>query len=143
MLETHGEIVVNHEAMAASTRNIALGLLRCNRVVAHESAILFYRTNIFEFSWYHNWHPIISCLETIGARNRGYLTDLVAAIQVPVHILQQNDGTRVACNDVPPYEEIYQRDTHFSLLAGEPTEGIVENVNPVVAKLFALLGSDK
>lgn len=132
--------VVDHKATASSIQHLALNLLRCNNTtVAREAAITFYTNNTFSFLGDHNWDPIVSWLESIGAQNRGYITRLNVTARLPDRAWQQRDGTRVKFPGLK--EELYQRNPHLYRSPESTKEGEVENINPIIETIFAILGS--
>ncbi len=134
-------LIVDHQATVSSVQDLAPNLLRCNSTVAREAAMTFYGENTFCFLGDHNWDPIVSWLQTIGARNRGHLTKLEARARRPWHSYQQRDGTRTKVRDCP--EELYQRSPHLYCSPESTEEGIVENLNhPAIETIFAILASD-
>ncbi|OCK73153.1 hypothetical protein K432DRAFT_399069 [Lepidopterella palustris CBS 459.81] len=134
------ERVVDHKAITLSIQHLALNLLRCNNAtVAREAAMTFYAHNTFSFLGDHNWDPIVSWLESIGVQNRGYITRLSATVRQPQHAWQRCDGTRVKIPDL--HEELYQRNPHLYRSPESTEEGEVENINPNIETIFAILGS--
>jgi hypothetical protein len=134
--------IMDHMAMAESVRDLALGLLRSNSLVAREAAAIFYQTNTFGFRGDHNWDAVIAWLVGIGDVNRAFLTLLEIPVRSPTHVQQNADGTRVALRMADLSEEVYQLSSRFSRAADENMEGIVENVNPAIEDMFKLLGSE-
>lgn len=131
--------VVNTRATKLSIQGLALNLLRCkNTTVAREAAMTFYTKNTFSFLGDHNWDPIIFWLESIGARNRSYLTRLDVRARQPRHAWQRSDGTRIKIPTL--HDEVYPRSPHLYLSPESTKEGEVENINPAIEKMFALLG---
>lgn len=106
--------------------------------MAREAAKVFYSKTTFCFIGDHNWHPILSWLETIGA-NRGYLTRLEATIERPAHAWQERDGTRTELKHA--FEELYPRSPHLYRLPESTAEGIVDNINPAIEAIFAVLST--
>jgi len=134
------ELVVDNKATASSVQHLALNLLRCNNTtVAREAAMSFYTNNTFSFLGDHDWDPIVSWLESIGAQNRGYITSLNAAARRPARAWQRRDGTRVKIPDLR--EELYPRNPHLYRSPESTEEGEVENINPIIETVFAILGS--
>lgn len=132
--------VVDKKAIASSIQHLAINLLRCNNTtVAREAAMTFYTNNTFLFLGDHNWDPIVSWLESIGARNRSYLTRLDATARRPERAWQRPDGTRVKIPELRG--ELYPRNPHLYLSPESTKQGKVENINPSIERIFAILGS--
>ncbi|KAF2008256.1 hypothetical protein BU24DRAFT_429503 [Aaosphaeria arxii CBS 175.79] len=132
--------IVDNKATASSIQHLALNLLCCNNtIVEREAAMTFYTNNTFSFLGDHNWDPIVSWLEAIGARNRGYITKLNVTARRPDQAWQRRDGTRVKIPNLR--EELYQRNPHLYRSPQSTEEGEVENINPAIETIFAILGS--
>jgi hypothetical protein len=132
--------VVDDKATASTIQHLALNLLRCNNsTVAREAAKAFYTYNTFSFLGDHNWDPIVSWLESIGAQNRGYITRLDITAKRPPRAWQRHDGRRVKIPDLR--EELYPRNPHLYRSPDSTREREVENINPIIEKIFAILGT--
>ncbi|KAI4185939.1 MAG: hypothetical protein LQ346_005783, partial [Caloplaca aetnensis] len=124
--------------MASSTRDLALGLLRCSTTVAAESAPVFYRGNVFRFCGDHDYYPIITWLDKLGA-TREYLKKLEISVRRPRTAWQMPDGKR--------HRILYSGgrglSTHHPLLPPpkDPTymEGEVDIIDPAVETIISLL----
>ncbi|TVY13285.1 hypothetical protein LARI1_G009468 [Lachnellula arida] len=132
---------IDHDASTASLRSLNLKLLFCNKVIAHEAAMIFYHRNTFSFLGDHNWDPIVLWLETVGAENRNSLVSIGIEGKRPDRVWQRPNGERVRHPGAFTTEEIYPR--HPLLRTGEGSfkYGSVDNINPAIENIFVLLGS--
>ncbi|KAI9689762.1 MAG: hypothetical protein M1822_009644 [Bathelium mastoideum] len=127
---------VDRQATKQSIQQTAFNLLQSNRMLAGEAAAVFYRKNTFSFLGDHNWEPIVAWLRAIGRLNRGYLRNIEVEVIRPDRVWQHSDGRRVRC--LYTKEEVYPRNRWLKF---EPPdqEGIVDNINPAIEEVFALL----
>jgi hypothetical protein len=127
-----------------SLRDLGLSLLRCCRAIAAEASFTFYQSNTFNFLGRHNWNPIVDWLEQIGPRNSEYLANLRAWAPTPVYVWQDRDGTREWLDpdgdeSLAICEPIYPRHVRFARPSGANSEGLTQNINPAIDRLFSLL----
>ncbi|MCJ1367793.1 hypothetical protein MMC16_006927 [Acarospora aff. strigata] len=135
--------IVDHQATVSSVQDLALNLPRCDSTMAREGAMTFYGKNTFCFFGDHNWDPIVSWLQAIGAENRGHLTKLEARARRPENSSQQRAGTRTKRRNYHEELELYQRSPHLYRSPESTKEGFVENINDAAIKtIFAILASD-
>lgn len=124
--------------MASSTRHLALGLLRCSTTVAAESARVFYRGNLFRFTGYHEYYPVITWLDKLG-ENRKYLENLAISVRLPDRAWQMPDGSRHKLT----FSLSKGLSTHHPLLAApkDPSylEGEVDVIDPAIETIISLL----
>ncbi|KAL8918396.1 MAG: hypothetical protein Q9208_007366 [Pyrenodesmia sp. 3 TL-2023] len=129
----------NREAMVSSTRDLALGLLRCSTTVAAESARVFYEGNVFRFCGDHEYYPVITWLDKI-AQNRKFLERLEISVRRPNKAWQMPDGTRHReLGEPSDYTFIGSvlRHPHF---APQPyLEGQVDVIDPAVETIISSL----
>ncbi|KAL8895359.1 MAG: hypothetical protein Q9207_008204 [Kuettlingeria erythrocarpa] len=129
---------MHREEMTSSTRNLALGLLRCSTTVAAESARVFYRGNLFRFTGYHEYYPVITWLDKLG-KNRKYLENLAISVRRPDRAWQMPDGSRHQL----AYTMSRGLSLHHPHLAPpeEPSylEGEVDVVDPALETIISLL----
>ncbi|KAH6677606.1 hypothetical protein B0J14DRAFT_584710 [Halenospora varia] len=133
---------IDQEAISASLRPVNVKLILCNKTVSHEAALVFYRKNTFSFLGEHNWDPIVSWLEAIGAENRNSLLLMEIDAYRPDAVWQRSSGERVMEPAGYTREEIYPRHPYLPLPTSENAlrYGPVENINPAVETIFILLG---
>jgi len=125
----------NDEEMASCLRDLAPGMMRCNRTVGMESSEVFYGQNTFSFEGDHEWIPVITWLNNIGMYNKSLLRKLTVSVKRPKAAWQRADGSRIRGDS----REFFPR--HASLTLPKPViEGEVENINPALETLFASLG---
>jgi hypothetical protein len=131
-------------------------LLLCNSTTSQEAALIFYSKNTFLFFRGFVWDTVVGWLESIGPRNRQYLTKLNLLMERPQKVWQLRDGSRTqlveknCLNHSPCYniqENIRERVyPPHRLLSCPPDpefeEGVVDNISPAVEKAFQILGSD-
>ena len=131
-----------YKSHTLSIEQLVPNLLRCNGTVAREAALAFYSKNTFRFLGDWTWDTVVSWLEAIGERNRGYLTSIEVTMRKPPHVWQHPDCTRTEVREFgePPREKAFPRSPHLHRSADSTTEGVVENLNPAVETAFALLG---
>jgi hypothetical protein len=79
-----------HQLQASiNLKDLALGLLRCNRLIAREVAEVFYVKNVFRFESPNSriqsspWHMFLYFLRAIGAANRNHLRR-IQLVNVPI-----------------------------------------------------------
>lgn len=121
-------------------QQLACNLLQCqNTVIAREAADIFYGRNTFAFLGDHNWDPIVSWLQAIGERNLNCLTKLNIDVRCPDTSFQRRDGSRVALPRETTFWPIYPRNSHLHVPSGPLTTGAVDNINPVIETMMAIL----
>ncbi|KAI9699869.1 MAG: hypothetical protein M1820_007044 [Bogoriella megaspora] len=128
---------VDKEATKQSLQQLAFNTLQSSSLLAEEAASVFYRKNTFKFLGDHNWDPIVAWLKGIGRRNRGYLRNIEIEVRRPDRVWQHEDGRRVCC--LYTREEVYPRNKWLGFETGSDQEGVVDNINPAVEEVFALL----
>jgi hypothetical protein len=133
---------VDEEVTRAGLRPLAMGILRCNKVVGQEAARVFYTKNTFSFEGQHNYDPIVAWLQAIGSTNRDFLTSMEISAGRPDYGWQRSNGERRRDPAEHGQEEIYPRHPYLQLRAGEGRTkyGRVDNINPAVETIFVLLG---
>ena len=129
------------ETEVTALHNLSLGLLRCNRIVAHEAVVIFYRWNTFHFASDDNWNPLYVFLQMIGEDNSGQLRNLHIEMLQPRRIWQHIDGTCTTLGNwlfrkVLPYHQ------HPHKVSGKLVEGKVDDVDPAIEACFRILGKD-
>jgi hypothetical protein len=123
---------------------LGINLLVCETRLGREATTVFYGENTFAFQGYHNWTPIVSWLRVIGNENRNLLRSLEISAERPDQVGQTTTGKRVQCEN--PYrlyglaDEIYPRHRYFERAEGLISRGAVDNLNPVIGTIFALIG---
>ncbi|KAL8952483.1 MAG: hypothetical protein Q9222_001624 [Ikaeria aurantiellina] len=127
----------DREAMAASTRGLAVGLLRCSTSVAVESAPFFYENNTFVFRGDHQYSPVIAWLDKIG-ENREHLRSLELTIRRPRKAWQMTDGSRYR-EDFTSSKGLAFHHPHFARLEGLYEEGEVDIVDPAIETIISML----
>jgi len=132
--------VASHKETAVSLCNLSLNLLFSSKAVSQEAAMVFYNKNTFAFEGDHNWDPVVRWLKTIGTNNRNSLAILEAHAGRPDQVWQNSRGERLRHPGGCTTEEIYPRHPYL----GTPTNGFepgsVDNINPALEDIFAMLG---
>lgn len=134
---------VDQEATLKSLRSLDVNIILCNKTVSHEATLVFYKMNTFSFVGRHNWDPIVSWLETIGATNRELLVSMEIEAYRPDFVWQQPSGERYGGDPTGrTKEELYPRHPYLHLLTDERSlrDGRVANINPAAESIFRLLG---
>jgi hypothetical protein len=67
---------IDQSTTTTSLSALATNLLFCTSIISQEVAELFYKQNTFSLLGEHNWDPILSWLQMIGAQNRNHLSSL-------------------------------------------------------------------
>lgn len=132
-------LTFDREAMASSLRDLALGLLRCNRGVTVEATGIFYGQNTFSFSGAHYYLAIISWLDGIGENNRRHLVNLAFNVWTPSRAWQRRDGTRQRLHNTSS-NEWFPRNPHLAPPSVPCKEGEVDNINPAIETIFSIFG---
>ncbi|TVY45387.1 hypothetical protein LOCC1_G006355 [Lachnellula occidentalis] len=133
--------LVDQEAISTSLQSLDMNIILCNKIVGREAAKVFYRKNTFSFLGKHNWDPIVSWLESIGAANRNSLLSLEINACRPDPAWQRSSGERRSL-PTETLEELYPRHPYLHLRTDEKPfkYGRVENLNPAMEMIFVLLG---
>ncbi|KAF4636076.1 hypothetical protein G7Y89_g2021 [Cudoniella acicularis] len=133
---------IDQEAISASLRLRDVNLILCNKTVSYEAALVLYAKNTFSFLGEHNWDPIASWLETIGAANPNSLVSMEINAYRPDPVWQRSSGERLGDPGGFTREEIYPRHPYLHLRTCEKPlrHGQVDNINPAVETIFILLG---
>lgn len=137
------KLVTSCKLIYSSVSHLSMGLLRCNRLIAAESAQVFYTRNTFAFRRFFAVDLIISWLVDIGLHNRGSLRSMEIELMPPQECWQLPDGSRRGIVNKRYYERVFQRNKNLYLRSGEATEGMVENIHPAIETIFSLLGENK
>ena len=131
------------ETTAVKFHDLALGLLRCNRTVASEACVVFYRSNIFHFIGHEVWSPVYLFLEMIGYKNRDYLRYLEIQMHQPQQVWQHPDGTRTTTVYDWRHRKVVPSSGHLSMEPERFVEGIVDHVDPAIRACFRILGKKR
>jgi hypothetical protein len=133
--------VEDANATRESVAGLSLSLFLVSKSISQHATATFYKHNTFAFLGDHAWQEIVDWLTSIGYRQRSLLSSLKITANRPFQCYQQADGTRLWQTDLP--EDPYPRSPHFTLVAGSVPEGRVDNINPLVESVFALLKEAK
>jgi hypothetical protein len=123
-----------------STCILGINLLVCNTSLSREAAAAFHGNNTFAFQGYHNWILIVSWLKVIGHENRNMLRSLEISAEKPEQAWQTLTGKRIRAGNGSSADEIYPRHPYFEKSKGSIEIGMVDNLNPVIEEIFALIG---
>ncbi|KAI9665027.1 MAG: hypothetical protein M1821_006475 [Bathelium mastoideum] len=134
--------VANKTAVKHSLQFLAFNILLSHPMLSREAAGFFYQKNTFQFLGSHNWDPIAAWLNNIGRYNRSFLT--VLDIEVPRldRVWELKDGRRIPC--LYTKEIVYPRNRWLKWTpapSGVNSEGVVDNINPVVEDIFRSIGN--
>jgi hypothetical protein len=121
----------------ADVRSIFSNLLRCNRRVAYEATMIFYRENTFLFSGDWTWETVVEWLVKIGPTNCSLITQIRLRTLCPPHAWESSDGHRsaIAYTLEPPFP----RSPYLYRSPDSTAEGIVESINPAIETFFQIL----
>jgi hypothetical protein len=133
--------VKDANATRESVAGLSLSLFLVSKSISQQATATFYKHNTFAFLGDHAWQEIVDWLISIGYRQRSLLSSLKMTANRPFRCYQQADGTRLWQTDLP--EDPYPRSPHFTSVAGSISEGRVDNINPLVETVFALLKEAK
>ena len=126
--------------MAASRKDLALGLLRCCTIIAAESAQIFYSRNTFRFEGEHEYYPVITWLDKLD-RNRDYLVNLEITVPRPGIAWQLPDGSRYKMSGLKT-RGLASHHPYFASREGPYGEGEVDIIDPAVETIFSLLAKE-
>ena len=139
-----GSVIRDIEKVCA-LHELALNLLRCkNRVVARESATMFYSSNTFNIETYQSWDTLYSFLQMIGEVNRNQLRSLVVRTRYPETVSVYSDGVYTTdgstwyCREVLGSDEALLCQTPGSI--GNKGYKTVARLRPAISACFRLLG---
>ncbi|KAH8659720.1 hypothetical protein BGZ61DRAFT_593919 [Ilyonectria robusta] len=120
-------------------------LLRCNSIIAHEAASIFYGKNKFVFAGDWTWETVATWFGNIGPRNRTLVTSIELWQHQPSHAWQTASGERVKVVefDWEPLEPPFPRNRHLYRSPNSTSEGLVESINPAIETFFELLGDER
>ncbi len=137
-LKPYPRLEWDREAMRSSVQNLSLNLLRCNSAVASEAASVFYGLNMFSFRGDHEYLPIMTWLDTIGEKNRQYLTSLEMTVRRPSRAWQRRNGTRQRIGSLNSHHQFFPRNSHFVAPSEPSPEGEVDNIDPAIETIFSI-----
>lgn len=129
VLEATWTYIEEYKQSSFPIQSQALNLIRCSRLMALETAEIFYRNNTFRFLGGWTWDCLVKWLEAIGPQNRASIRKLELTMVKPQQVLRYPDCTRIEILKVgqcPRSAHIYR----------SPTS---ENVSAAVERAFALL----
>lgn len=139
--------------------HLALSLFRVNRIIAIESASLFYHHNTFKFGGRHQptlsyinvhpkntdyWDALYSFLYCIGPRNRARLRYIEADISRPLPVTKDTDGTVSSLVTDSWMRKVHARDQHKRIYPpvhdGPYSSLVFDDVSPAIDAVFRILG---
>ena len=88
-------LAIDQTASKSSLNCLSTNILFCSNIISQEAAAVFYNLNTFSFFGDHNWDPVFSWLETIGAQNRDRLSILKVNAYNPHEVWQRFNGERI------------------------------------------------
>jgi hypothetical protein len=139
------ETASQFKTATSDERNMTPNLLRCNSIIAHEAASIFYGMNKFVFAGDWTWETVATWFGNIGLRNRTFVTSIELWQHQPSHAWQTASGERVKVRefDWEPLEPPFPRNRHLYRSPNSTSEGLVENINPAIETFFKLLGNER
>jgi len=132
--------VIDQSATKSSLSLIVTNLLFSTKTISREAADVFYHSNTFSFLGHHNWDPVASWLQAIGALNRNLLINLEINAYKPNEVWQRFNGERVKHPGGSLKEPIYLRNPYLGVSMRPFKYGLVDNINPALETIFELLG---
>ncbi|CZR69837.1 uncharacterized protein PAC_19737 [Phialocephala subalpina] len=139
------ETASQFKTATSDVRNMTPNLLRCNSIVAHEAASIFYGKNKFVFAGDWTWETVATWFGNIGPKNRTFVTSIELWQHQPSHAWQTASGERVKIIefDWEPLEPPFPRNRHLYRSPNSMSEGLVESINPAIETFFELLGNER
>jgi hypothetical protein len=120
-------------------------LLRCNSIIAHEAASIFYGKNKFVFAGDWTWETVATWFGKIGPTNRSLVTSIELWQHQPSHAWQIASGERVSVIefDWELLEPPFPRNRHLYRSPNSTSEGLVDTINPAIETFFQLIGKKR